>query len=215
MGVTSAWAEMASGAQAVLHGRRIIVAWLALEGFLRMGTVVWDGVATAFASVTPVRNGETRCRTAQEKTFDDLLLEVARRVPSFGGMYSDPDGHLFVYLVDPDAREAAQAALIEVFGQDLVPAEGIRVVLGQYRFLDLKIWHDRLTGPVLRMPGVVLTDVDEARNRVLIGTVTGKPPARFAALLKKLSVPPGAIIFEKVEPVHPLPRRRSPGRRVP
>lgn len=144
---------------------------------------------------------------AREKTFDELLLEVARRVPSFGGMYSDAEGHLFVYLLEPDARAEAEAAIISVFGRDAVPVEGIRVVQGQYRFLDLKAWHDRLAAVILNKPGVVLTDVNEARNRILIGTITGDPPARFDALLKKYAIPREAIIIEKVEPIGPLPQK--------
>ncbi|HXF05791.1 MAG TPA: hypothetical protein VNM72_10305 [Blastocatellia bacterium] len=144
----------------------------------------------------------------REKTFDDLLLEVARRVPSFGGMYSDAEGHLFVYLLDPDARAEAEAAIVSVFGRETIPVEGIRVVRGQYRFLDLKAWHDRLTAILLDTPGVVLTDVDEARNRVLIGTMTGDPPARLDAILKKHAIPREAIIVEKVEPIGPLRRGR-------
>lgn len=184
--------------------------------------VIGAGVAWLVFHASPVTDallavpGEQnprRVSAAEEKTFDELLLEVARRVPSFGGMYSDAQGHLFVYLLDPDARAEAEAAIISVFGRDTVPVEGIRVVQGQYRFLDLKAWHDRLTGVLLNKPGVVLTDVDEARNRVLIGTITGDPPARFDALLKKYAIPREAIIVEKVEPIGPQPKKRIRERR--
>lgn len=180
----------------------VISSGIALSGFQAPAAVYSQFVMPAGKTPGP-------SATQREKTHDDLLLEIARRVPSFGGMYTDAQGHLYVYLLEPDARVEAEAAIRSVFGPDTLPAEGIRVVLAQYSFLDLKAWHDRLTGVVLNKPGVVLTDVDESRNRLLIGTITGKPPARLDTLLKKLAIPREAVIVEKVEPIGPLPQKRT------
>src|ERR1700730_780631 len=53
-------------------------------------------------------------------SIDDLLSEVARRVPAFGGMFIGPDRTLRIYLLDARQKEAAQSAIAAVFGRGRV-----------------------------------------------------------------------------------------------
>ncbi|MEM4722135.1 MAG: hypothetical protein QXT73_08765 [Candidatus Methanomethylicaceae archaeon] len=106
------------------------------------------------------------------QTVDDLFAEVARRVPAFGGMFlSDDEQVLQVYLTDlrPQVIAAAQAAIAAVFGVQRFQRSVMHVIQGQYSFLQLKNWYDIMAAVVLGIPGVTLTDIDDARNRLTIG----------------------------------------------
>jgi len=54
------------------------------------------------------------------KTSDDKFLEVAAKVPGFGGMFKDGDV-LKVYLVNPGHKQAAEVAIVSVFGRESIP----------------------------------------------------------------------------------------------
>jgi len=152
-------------------------------------------------------NGAVQSQSSEggkEKTFDDLLVEVAQRAPGFGGMFIDQEGSLSVYLLDVTQKTAAEATIAAVFGRDRIPPSGIRVLQGQYSFLQLKQWHDRLSPVVLAIPGVILTDIDEAKNRLRVGVERLKMTSRVEQQLAKLGIPREAVIIEETEPIKPL-----------
>src|SRR5205085_6314001 len=103
------------------------------------------------------------------QTLDDLFAEVARRVPAFGGMFIGQGQVLQVYLTDTTQREAAEKAILEVFGRERLPEGGIQVLEGQYGFLQLKAWHDRQRLKTLALPGVLMTSIAESQNPSQIG----------------------------------------------
>jgi hypothetical protein len=87
---------------------------------------------------------------ARGETLDDLLAEVARRVPDFGGIFIGPDGTPQIYVLDPRMAGAALEAIEAVFGPgrlsqggiQVLPGQrlsqgGIQVLPGQYRFVQL------------------------------------------------------------------------------
>ncbi|MBI3951075.1 MAG: hypothetical protein HY314_11555 [Acidobacteria bacterium] len=152
-------------------------------------------------------NGALQSRSIEgikEKTFDDLLVEVAKRAPGFGGMFIDEEGALSVYLLDVTQKATAEAAIAAVFGPDRIPPSGIRVLQGQYSFVQLKQWHDRLSPTVLARPGVILTDIDEAKNRLRVGVEKLELAKQVEEELTKLDIPRKAVLIEVTEPVKPL-----------
>jgi hypothetical protein len=135
------------------------------------------------------------------ETMDDVFAKIASRVPGFGGVFFDAHGTLTVHLVDPAQGLAAERSIRAVLGREVVGAGRIRVLPGQYGFLQLKAWHERL-GSVLAIPGVTLTDVDDATNRLRIGFE--KMGAQVLAVereLARLGIPPAAVHFEETGPI--------------
>lgn len=135
-------------------------------------------------------------------TSDDRLLAVAREVPGFGGAFVKGDAtvgeaeRLFIWLVDrqPDrgqqAREALKRHLGSRFDQPV-----LEVLRADFDFAQLKTWHQEMNA-AFGLPGVVLTDVDETRNRLLIGVED--PEAQSPAvrtLASERGVPHQALEF--------------------
>src|SRR5436853_1526487 len=94
---------------------------------------------------------------------DSLLARLVATVPGFGGLYLDETGRAAVYLRDVRQRAAADTVLAAY--------RPIRVLHGEYTYKELGGWFERLSPEVLGLFGVVLVDLDEAKNRLLVGVV--------------------------------------------
>lgn len=58
----------------------------------------------------------------------ESMADVAQKVLGFGGLFLDNDGtRLNVYLLEPRTKDAAVAAIAEVFGVDFLQKYGPRV----------------------------------------------------------------------------------------
>jgi hypothetical protein len=96
---------------------------------------------------------------------------------------------------------------------------GERVVVeqGAYDFRDLFAWKDELR-PQLIQRGVVFLDIDEQRNRLVLGVESGSMEtftAQLETFLRSSRVPPAAVIVEAAEPTAPLAALNSKLRPVP
>jgi len=140
---------------------------------------------------------------ARMETHDDLLIRVEKHVPGFGGMFVDSNGQLAVYLLDTAQLDAARSAIEGVFGPSRVPASGIRAIQGQYAVSQLKTWTER-AGAVLKIPGVTMVDLDEAKNRVKIGVESRSQMPAVEKALSSLSVPRKAVLIEVTGPIRPV-----------
>lgn len=159
-------------------------------------------------------------------TMDHKLAQVAHELPGFGGMYFDDNGDLNVYLTVKAAaehrkapgiwNEKAKAALIKVFGKNLLtrgvsahrPKTGrsearIEVREGKYDIRELMRWRPGVEH-ALNIKGVVLTDLNEASNRLKIGIEEEAIRADVELELRKQGVPLEAVIIEVMEPIAPL-----------
>ncbi|MGB9367045.1 MAG: hypothetical protein WCE79_13645 [Xanthobacteraceae bacterium] len=139
------------------------------------------------------------------QTLDDLFLAVAARVPQFGGLYVARDKALQVVLTDTSASvvEAARQAVNEVFGPERIREGGFHPVQGRYNFPQLHDMHMRARG-VLAVPGVVLLDADERRNRLKVGLSRLDVQPTVEAKLAALGIPLEAVIFEQQAPMRML-----------
>ncbi|HEX8696236.1 MAG TPA: hypothetical protein VF746_27710 [Longimicrobium sp.] len=141
-------------------------------------------------------------RDVKVAPIDDELLRVAGSVPGFGGMYYDRAGRLNVFLTDTTQRGAAAAAIEPVLGpRQRGAARDFRVLRGRFGFAELKQWRSRLDPEVLGMQGVVFTDIDEARNRVVVAVENAPVRTRVAAALARLGLPRDAVLIEERAPV--------------
>jgi len=140
-----------------------------------------------------------------ERTLDDQFAEIARQVPAFGGLFYDQRGRLTMYLTESkgDTPARAKATIAAALSSDdrLATAGDIRVIPGQYSFLQLKGWYDRMTFDVLGVPRVIFTDIDEGTNRLRIGVEKQAKLGTVEAHLAKLGIPREAVTIEEAEPI--------------
>lgn len=139
------------------------------------------------------------------ETFDDALARLNEDVPGFGGLFVDEMGRLTLYLVGGEEElPLARARLLpKLFRGDQRIARDIplRALPAQFSFSELKAWADRLVGPVLSLPGAILTDIDEASNRLRIGVENTEAAKRVEEELIRLGIPSEAVIVEEMEPI--------------
>jgi len=144
------------------------------------------------------------------ETLDDRLARLAEEIPGFGGIFLEEDGELSVYLVGGEAATQSVEEIGATIARALdweefrLGAKGIRILPGQYDFRQLKEWHDRLFPHIFDIGGVILTDIDEARNRLRIGVENESAAEVVIQTLISLSVPREAVIVEIVEPILPM-----------
>jgi hypothetical protein len=132
---------------------------------------------------------------------DEQMLAIGRDVPGFGGLFVDASGAVHVYVLDPQ-RDGGIAT----------KALGPRATVldGDYRFDDLLAWRYTLRS-MLSQEGVTTLDVDEARNRVVLGVEPSLGAEARAALIARLAttgVPAGAVVLEDFGAVQELPADR-------
>ena len=160
-------------------------------------------VSTLFAGLALTLGfGATGVASAAQ-SVDDRFAAVGQEVPSFGGMFvNDRTDVLHVYLSNPSAAASARAeqALRRAFAGEGLPQE-LQVHRAQFSFEQLSAWQQRLSARVLGLRGVVLTDIDEANNRLTVGVKNGQSRARVARRLGTRGIPRGAVSIEQVAPI--------------
>jgi hypothetical protein len=158
-------------------------------------------IATKPVETAPAAADEDDSRV---ETLDDILAEIAARVTGFGGLFLGQGGTLHIHLLDGRLARAAQGAIETFFGRERLPLGSIQVLPGQYSFLQLKDWHERMTPGVLELPGVILTDIDEAANRLRVGVEAPEQIGVVEAQLATLGIPLEAVLIEETEPIELL-----------
>lgn len=131
------------------------------------------------------------------------LEDLAARVPGFGGFYIDA-GRPTVWLTDMAARGAAAQALtpfMRGMGQD--PA-ALQVRRGDYDYRQLTLWFNAASPVALDMDGTVMVDLDEARNRVLVGVENAATIGTVRAALVRAGLPERSILVEVMRPIVPV-----------
>lgn len=128
-------------------------------------------------------------------TIDEEFTRMAREVPGFGGYYYDGSGALNVVLTQPSLQSDAARALLSA--RQIRGSDTVRIQQGRYDFVELSQWRARLDAE--QISGLVSTDVDEVRNRVVVG-VSRADRGELVALLARLLIPEAAVIIEDEEP---------------
>jgi hypothetical protein len=159
--------------------------------------------APAPVDAPSARNRIARRTTPARLRFEtrDGLLQA--ELPEFGGYSYDEAGNVHLYLTDTANAIRARALLgpavaarrRSVHAQSPVGGR-ILVHRGAYRARDLFEWWDRVSMPLLSLPFVTYTDVDEASNRITVGIAREDWSAARAAVEARIAaygVPAGAI----------------------
>jgi hypothetical protein len=77
----------------------------------------------------------------------------------------------------------------------------IRIVKGNYTFLQLADWRDRMNDAVLDVQGTAWTDLDQGANRLAIGVATDSARSAVEGKLRELGIPLAAVTFERALPI--------------
>ncbi|MDB4951314.1 MAG: hypothetical protein JWM27_3963 [Gemmatimonadetes bacterium] len=133
-------------------------------------------------------------------TPDDEMARIAREeVPGFGGWYVDGQGRATARLKDVRGRAGAVLALRRSlaaarFADGRGPSfDGMQVAAARYGFDELQAWRLALRGPVFDDRRTSFLDIDETRNRIVIGVADGAAGGRMLAAAARLHVPPDAV----------------------
>jgi hypothetical protein len=154
------------------------------------------------------------CQDSTEVTAPDVadpavqdqapsLEALAARIPGFGGFYLD-GGRPTVWLTDIAGRGAAVQALtpfMRGLGRD--PAE-LQVRRGDYDYRQLTLWFNAASPLALDLDGTVMVDLDEARNRVLVGVENAASIGVVRAALARAGLPERSLLVEVMRPVVPV-----------
>ncbi|MFL6196176.1 MAG: hypothetical protein ACJ75H_18495 [Thermoanaerobaculia bacterium] len=155
-------------------------------------------VTAALAVQLSLAAGAVPLRPYAANPGDDEMVEMNRAIPGFGGLFYDADGYPNVYLTDPEAKVAV--------GQ-LKSLGDVRILRGDFEFARLVEWRKSLR-PALGQPGVVFLDVDEARNRVVIGVDATRKALIDRARLEKAvadrGIPGEAVVIQEVAPLREI-----------
>ena len=135
------------------------------------------------------------------KTHDDLLLDVGRRIPEFGGMFlSEDNSILYVYVTDGSqdilGTEEVKQAIGDVLKASATQRRELRLIPAKYSMLQLYGWYSRMQAVVFRHPNVVMTDLDEGQNRIEIGVDSLDAVESLEASLASLDIPSKAVIIQ-------------------
>jgi hypothetical protein len=138
--------------------------------------------------------------------FDDMMLDIAERVPGFGGFFvNEEEGVAYVWLLDGDEAllPRVERELRRYYGDSLDLTNGLRMLDADHDFRALKALQLLAIEHVLTWEGVVLADVDEAKNRVTVGVSTPEAQQRVLTFARQVGGS-DALEVEFREPVKPI-----------
>lgn len=132
-------------------------------------------------------------------SLDEHFLAIANQLPGFGGFYFESPGQVVIALKDQSKSRAAISIVEKLLTErgatpGTAPSTGIafRIEAAQFDFPQLHAIRHQMD-PVFRLSGVVFTDVDEVRNRVVIAVSTPEARSQVEAAAQRMRVPREAI----------------------
>ena len=199
-----------------------------------LATVGWTGFSLALTFLvfsqacvddeltSPPGARKVTAPTSQEELGESqLVLDLAREIPGFGGLYYEPGGERLVIAMTEANRAGFPAARQEVFASlaaDVSPPSMANVAavdfverVVEYSFVELARHRARLRPGLFAIPEVVGLHVDEEFNRIGIGLEDVSARAAVLDLAMELSFPVEMLSFSEESPIRQL--RISSGKR--
>ena len=139
------------------------------------------------------------------KTLDDEFADLVDEVPGFGGMFYDSTGALTVYLKDLAGTAAARSRIAAFLGRRTkgtperiaqIAAEtgAMRARQARYDFRELlSLYRTYVISLASGASGVTMTDIDDAKNRIIIGVQNVSMLGPMRQALAGLPIPADAI----------------------
>ena len=158
-------------------------------------------LATLVATTLLACSAPQQPSAGEQDSDSDPQLAYAKAIPGFGGFYIDPNGVPTVYLVDVNQRQQAERTLQPVLEEEGLAPSQLTVRQGDYEYRQLADWFNTASREILGLPGIVLMDVDESRNRLYVGVENEQARARVVETLTRLRVPANAVVTELRKPL--------------
>lgn len=151
---------------------------------------------SALGQVTPPSVPPVRSQPAPRLNPDELNADIARKAPAYGGFFvKDGVLRVFVTSTDPTQRQAAVRELFQVRGEELrrrgFSPEKVVFVSGQFNADQLLQAKEAARG----IDGWYSIDIDETRNRVVVGLLLPGMEERAQTYLAEQGLPPGIVII--------------------
>lgn len=160
--------------------------------------------------------GSAGSELALPPTLDEQLVELAERVPGFGGVYHDyATGRVIVHLKDLSQASAARKAVgAFLTRRPLLPGVGepkadvprasrrrptMAFAKAEHDFRDLARWRRQLEEAGRDL--WTMSDIDDIANRVLIGVIDEAARVELSDALEGLGIPRGAVTIRVIPPV--------------
>lgn len=134
------------------------------------------------------------------QTVDDQWAAIARQVPGgWGGVWL-VDAQPTIFLVHPDRRDEAVAALYAFgVGQPGFDVRSAAVLQGRWDFAQLYDWYRYINQQAWTVSGLHVTDIDEVQNRLYYGVDSGAV-RQFESFLQALDLPCDLVTVEATGP---------------
>jgi hypothetical protein len=204
----------------------------ALKGRTRVGAVLPLALAAAAATAcdrpSPYPTGPGASQSAASpvigqvgpkrlRASEALQWELVRQEPSIAGVHIDSLGNTVVDVTDVALASRAITIVDEALRSSRFRSRARtrgRIITrkAEYSFQQLSNWRELVADSLLGRLGVVMDDLDEAKNRVTIG-VARNQPADLAELRKRLiniGVPLQAVNFVVTSMPRPASARPAP-----
>lgn len=170
----------------------------------RFGVAAIFGLLVVIAvtfGISMGRDGDANAQATEFKTHDDLLLDVANLVPEFGGKFISEDGDILYVHVTEGSEETLDAehlkrAIEGSFTTRVTRDRELRLIPAKYSMHQLHEWYTHMQDEVWRNPNVVMTDLQEAENRIEVGVDNVDAVSAIEATVAALGVPNDAILVE-------------------
>lgn len=131
------------------------------------------------------------CKEKREIVTQPSIQALIDSVPEFGGAFMD-QARITVYMTDTAGSPKVRR---------LLRGHEVDIRQGKYTYAQLEAWRVPLTREVLSLSGTVLLDLDETRNRLLIGIERDTLRKVVNGIVAKVGVPSEAVVIEVVEPI--------------
>lgn len=131
---------------------------------------------------------------------DDTWAKVAREVPGGWGGYFLDEGRPTIYLVELAVKESAILALEEKLPELQIQPAYVAIQQGLWDFSQLYDWSKYIQATVGWSNGVISSDIDETKNRLVYG-VDEDELESIKTIFESAELPCGLVELEIQEPV--------------
>jgi hypothetical protein len=170
-----------------------------------------DDISTSRGAGAEARRSVYTPLRLPQATIDDRFDALTRSVPGFGGLFYDANGRLTIYVKDPStlapaSRSAVASFLAQERGghraeQAAIDVANAAVLPATYDFHELLAFYRSVVLPAVpTITGITSGDIDETKNRIVIGVGSADLIAAVQARVAKLGAPAGMVEIKEVPP---------------
>jgi hypothetical protein len=134
---------------------------------------------------------------------------VAQQVAAFGGFFIDEAGRPSVYVTDMAQAERVRQSVAGLAAEQGYAADQIVVLQAAFPYAQLQQAFDRATHAVMPLAGSVFTDLDETRNRIVVGVERATLVRGAEQALARAGLTAGSYEVIVTDPIHQVATLRD------